>query len=99
MEQEDRLPVVQGKEKMMMDVAEGKETKKGKRTVVIARRKRKGQPRVSGVAVNRIDDMFRGSENSPMVVDHLGRKVKNNRKHLGDEESSVVAIRKRQKGF
>ena len=95
---EDRLPVVQDKEVQMMDVAEEKETRKEVRKVVIARRKRKGQPRETGVEVQRIDDMFRDTGNSPMVVDDLVGNV-SKRKYLSDEGSCMVADRKRQKGL
>ena len=53
------------KERMLVDVANKVETRKGLRKVVIARRKRNGQPREAGVAVNRIDDMFIKSGSSP----------------------------------
>ena len=65
---------------------------------MIARRKRKGQPRETGVEVQRIDDMFRDTGNSPMVVDDLVGNV-SKRKYLSDEGSCMVADRKRQKGL
>ena len=64
MEQLDRPPEVKAKEMMLVDVANKIETRKGLRKVVIARRKRNGQPREAGVAVNRIDDIFRKSGSS-----------------------------------
>ena len=95
---EDRLPVLQNKEVLMMDVAEEKEIKKEVRTIVISRRKRKGQPRETGVAVQRIDDMFRDAGSSPMVVEDLvGNVIK--RKYISNEESSMVSDRKRHKGL
>ena len=45
MEQLDRPPEVKAKEMMLVDVAHKIETRKGLRKVVIARRKRNGQPR------------------------------------------------------
>ena len=92
-ERVDRLPVVKDKEVMMMDVAEGKETRKEIRAVLIARRKRKGQPRASEFSVKRIDYMFKDLVSSPMVVDYLGGNVGNKRKHLSDKGSSMVADR------
>ena len=74
------------------------QTKKEVRTVVISRRKRKGQPRETGVAMQRIYDMFRDAGSSPMVVEDLvGNVIK--RKYLSDEESSMVSDRKRHKGL
>ena len=74
------------------------QTKKEVRTVVISRRKRKGQPRETGVAVQRIDYLFRDSGSSPMVVEDLvGNASK--WKYLSDEGSSMVSDRKRHKGL
>ena len=64
MEQLDRPPEVKNKEVMLVDVAKESQTRKGLRKVVIARRKRNGQPREAGVAVNRIDDIFKKSGSS-----------------------------------
>ena len=82
-----------------MDVAKESQTRKGLRKVVIARRKRNGQPREAGVAVNRIDDMFRESGSSPMVSNTSGGFVRNKRKQFGEEQGSMVVDRKRQRGF
>ena len=56
------------KERMLVDVANKVETRKGLRKVVIARRKQNGQPIEAGVAVNRIDHIFRKSGSSTMVT-------------------------------
>ena len=69
------------------------QTKKEVRTVVISRRKRK-----TGVAVQRIDDMFRDSGSPPMLVEDLVGNV-SKRKYLSDEGSSMVSDRKRHKGL
>ena len=65
MEQLHNPQGLQGKEVVLVDVTKEMETKNGMRKVVIARRKRNGQPREAGVAVNRIDDIFRGSSVLP----------------------------------
>ena len=90
---------LQGKEVVLVDVAKEIETKSGMRKVVIARRKRKGQPREAGVAVRRIDDIFRGSSSSPMVTNTLGGNVSSKSGQLNDEQGSMVVNRKRQRGF
>ena len=84
---------------MLLDVAKEGQTRKGLRKVVIERRKRNGQPREAGVAVTRIDDMFRESGSSPMVTNTLGGNVGHKRKQLGEEQGSMVVDRKRQRGF
>ena len=99
MEELDRPPEVKDKEVMLVDVTKESQTRKGLRKVVIARRKRKGQPREAGVAVTRIDDMFRESGSSPMVTNTLGGNVGHKRKQLGEEQGSMVVDRKRQRGF
>ena len=99
MEELDRPPEVMDKEVMLVDVTKESQTRKGLRKVVIARRKRKGQPREAGVAVTRIDDMFRESGSSPMVTNTLGGNVGPKRKQLGEEQGSMVVDRKRQRGF
>ena len=48
--------------------------------------------------MQRIDDMFRDTGNSPMVVDDLVGNV-SKRKYSIDEGSCMVADRKRQKGL
>ena len=83
----------------MVDVPKEIETRSGMRKVVIARRKRNGQPREAGVAVRRIDDIFRGSSSSPMVTNTSGGNVRSNWKQLGDEQGSMEVNRKRQRGF
>ena len=99
MEQLDRPPEVKNKEVMLVDVAKESQTRKGLRKVVIARRKRNGQPREAGVAVNRIDDMFRESGSSPMVSNTSGGFVGHKRKQFGEEQGSMVVDWKRQRGF
>ena len=66
---EEQVDRVQSKQdKVVMDRTKVKECEKVKqaRKVVIARRKRTGQPKERGVTVTRIDDLF-GARTSPMV--------------------------------
>ena len=65
-EQVDRVPSKQDKVVMDMNIVKKCDKVTQVRKVVIARRKRTGQPKERGVTVARIDDIFR-ARTSPMV--------------------------------
>ena len=60
---------------------------------------RLGQPREAVIEVNRVDDIFKKSGSSPVVINILGGNVSSKRKQYDEEQGSMVVDKKRQRGF